>query len=107
VENRARKIMSDDNKNIIVVDITVANCQIRALKPKDEYQTMPMPNTDTEKLVWWNSVDPGRINNRLYGTLKGQALKKAEKLVNENGGINIPGEYGSLEIDEKDFEAAQ
>jgi len=39
--------------------------------------------------------------------LKGQALKKAEKLVNENGGINIPGEYGSLEIDEKDFEAAQ
>jgi hypothetical protein len=33
--------MSDDN-NIIVVDITVANCQIRALKPKDEYQTMPM-----------------------------------------------------------------
>ena len=96
-----------NNNNKIVVDVTVANCQIRALKPKDEYQTMPMPNTDTEKLVWWNSVDPGRLNNRLYGTLKGQALKKAEKLVNENGGINIPGEYGSLEIDEKDFEAAQ
>jgi hypothetical protein len=95
------------NNNKIVVDVTVANCQIRALKPKDEYQTMLMPNTDTEKLVWWNSVDPGRLNNRLYGTLKGQALKKAEKLVNENGGINSSGEYGSLEIDEKDFEAAQ
>ena len=44
MENSARKIMSDDNKNIIVVDITVANCQIRALKPKDEYQTMHAMN---------------------------------------------------------------
>ena len=46
------------NNNKIVIDVIVANCQIRALKPKDEYQTMLMPNTDTEKLVWWNSVRP-------------------------------------------------
>jgi hypothetical protein len=35
--------------------------------------------------------------------LKGTALAKAAKLLNQNGGINISGEYGSIEIDEKEF----
>ncbi len=94
---------NNNNNNIIIVDVTVADNQIRALKPKDEYQTMLMPNTDTEKLLWWNSVDPGRLNNRLYGTLKGQALKKAQKLVDSQGSISTSGEYGSIEISEEDF----
>jgi hypothetical protein len=35
--------------------------------------------------------------------LKGAALAKAAKLLNQNGGINISGEYGSIKIDERDF----
>jgi hypothetical protein len=42
---------------IVVVDIIVANCQIRALKPRIEYQNIPMPTSDAEKAIFWNTVD--------------------------------------------------
>lgn len=38
----------------------------------------------------------------MFRTLKGKALRKAEKVVDKYGGINISGVYGSIEIDERD-----
>ena len=96
--------MTTTNTTItIIVDVTVANCQISAFKPSEQFQNMPMPTNDTEKILFWYTVNTNRLNNRIYGTLKGKALRKAQKLVNENGGISTRGEYGSIEIDEKDF----
>ena len=85
---------------MIIVDIDVANLQIRAAKP--QIQT-PMPNDDVGKILFWNSVDLDRLNKREYGELKGKALRKAERIVNKFGGINISGQYDSIEIDERDF----
>ena len=53
----------------MIVDITVADRQIRAAKPAD-----PMPYGDAEKARWWSNqlVDlGGRINHRQYGYLTG------------------------------------
>jgi hypothetical protein len=44
----------------------VWNCTIRAFKPDD--QTNPMPNDDAHKILWWNTVDSKRLNNRQFGT---------------------------------------
>ncbi len=41
----------------------------------------------------------------MYGRLKGTALAKAFEIVRDNGGLDIAGEYGSIEIDDKEFEA--
>jgi hypothetical protein len=45
-----------------------------------------------------------RLQNRTYGRLKGKAMEKAYNVVMGNGELNISGEYGSIEIDDKDFE---
>ena len=95
-------MMPDDNNNIIVVDVIVANCQIRALRPVFDSKNA-MPNSDAEKLVWLNTTDSDRLNRRVLGSLSGKALKNAQKLVSKNGGINISGEYGSLLVSEEDF----
>jgi hypothetical protein len=93
----------EDNNNIIVVDVIVANCQIRALRPVFDSKNA-MPNSGAEKLVWWrNTTDSDRLNRRVLGCLCGKALKNAQKLVSKNGGINISGEYGSLLVSEEDF----
>ena len=92
--------MIDDNN--ILVDVIVANCQIRALRPVFDSKNA-MPNSGAEKLVWWNTTDSDRLNRRVLGSLSGKALKKAQKLVSENGGTNISGEYGSLLVSEEDF----
>ena len=94
--------MNEDNNNIIVVDVIVANCRIRALRPVFDSKNA-MPNSGTEKLVWWNTTNSDRLNRRVLGSLSGKALKKAQKLVSKNGGINISGEYGSLLVSEEDF----
>ena len=65
----------------------------------------PMPNDDIHKVIFWNNVDPNRINKRTHGYLKGEALKRAHKIVDEFGAINRSGEYGSIEIDPQDFVA--
>jgi hypothetical protein len=98
-------MMPDDNNNnnIIVVDVIVTNCRIRALRPVFDSKNA-MPNSGAEKLVWWrNTTDSDRLNRRVLGSLSSKALKKAQKLVSENGGINISGEYGSLLVSEEDF----
>jgi hypothetical protein len=94
--------MMPDENNIIVVDVIVANCQIRALRPVFDSKNA-MPNSDAEKLVWRNTTDSDRLNRRILGSLSGNALKKAQKLVSKNGGTNISGEYGSLLVSEEDF----
>ena len=48
---------------------------LMALKPDIQILT---PNTDAEKIIWWGTVDLQRLNKRVAGTLKGNALKKAE-----------------------------
>jgi hypothetical protein len=50
-----------------------------------------------------NNVPISWLNKREFGYLKGAALKKAERIVDKLAGINISGEYGSIEIDESDF----
>jgi hypothetical protein len=84
----------------MIVDVTVANCSIRAEKPAQEYQNMPMPTNEVEKIIWFESagLPSDRLNKRQFGYLKGKALTKAQKIVNENGGINTSGEYGSISI---------
>jgi hypothetical protein len=98
-----RIYMIDDNNNSILVDVIVSNCRIRALRPVFDSKNA-MPNSDVEKLVWWqNTTDSDRLNRRVLGSLCGKALKKAQKLVSENGRINISGEYGSLLVSQEDF----
>lgn len=84
----------------IIVDIVVSNCQIIAAKPALQ---IPMGNSDVEKMLFWNTAPVERFNQRVYGDLEGAALRKAEKIVNKEGGINISGEYGSIKIDESEF----
>lgn len=45
-----------------------------------------------------------RLDSRTFGKLKGAALKQAYKVVRDNGGLDISGEYGSLEVSDKDFD---
>ena len=62
-------IKNNNNKNYIIVDITVAD---------------PMPHGDAEKAIWWNNqlVDlAGRINHRQYGYLTRKALRQASRIV--------------------------
>jgi hypothetical protein len=74
-------INTNTNTKQIIVDITVANCQIRGAKPI--IQNDPMPTFGVEKIVWWNTIrNIDRLNNRIYGTLKGNALKRAKQVVN-------------------------
>jgi hypothetical protein len=75
--------MNNNTVKKIIVDITVANCQIRAARPK--HQHIPMPTLEAEKFLFWNTVDLKRLNERDYGTLRGNALIKARQLVNREG----------------------
>jgi hypothetical protein len=88
--------------NIIVVDIIVSNLSIKAARPKHQ-TTLPMPTHEAEKFLFFNTVDLKRLNDREYGSLKGKALEKAKRLVNNKGGINMSGEYGSMETSDEDF----
>ena len=62
---------------------------LMALKPDIQILT---PNTDAEKIIWWGTVDLQRLNKRVAGTLKGNALKKAEKIVDKYWMINMSDE---------------
>lgn len=62
---------------------------LMALKPDIQ---ISMPNTDAEKIIWWDNVDLQRLNKRVAGTLKGNAFKKAEKIVDKYWMINMSGE---------------
>ena len=51
----------------------------------------------------WNNVNVDRLNKRQRGTLKGRGWRRARRIVNMFGSIYTSGEYGSIEINEKDF----
>ena len=44
-----------------------------------------------------------RVEQRVFGKLKDAALKEVFRVVRNNGGLDISGEYGSLEINGKDL----
>jgi hypothetical protein len=48
-----------------------------------------------------------RFENRVFGRFKGAALKEAFRIVRDNGGLDVSGEYGSIEVDDSDFEASE
>lgn len=81
----------------IIVDIDVWNCQIRA--SKREIQTY-MPNNDVGKMIFWNYVNSERLNKKTYARLKGREYRKAERIVDKFGAINISGQDGSIEVAE-------
>ena len=84
----------------IIVDLDVWNCQIRAFKPEIQ---VPLRNSDVEQMLFWKGAPSDRLNKRVMGTLRGAALKKAKRMINRNGSLNLSGIYGSIEIDESDF----
>ena len=84
----------------IIVDIDISNCQIRAFKP--QIQTF-CKNDDISKILFWNTYEPDRLNKRQLGSLRGDALKEAAKIIDKYGSINTIGFYDSLKIDKKDF----
>jgi hypothetical protein len=85
----------------IIVDLEVWNCEIRAFRPED--QNNPMPVDDMGKKLFWNTAPTERFNNRQFGTLKGNALREARCIVDKYGSISTSGTYGSIQIDEQDF----
>jgi hypothetical protein len=83
-----------------IVDLDVWNCQIRACRPEIQ---VPLRNSDVEQMLFWKCAPSDRLNKRVMGTLKGTGLRKAKKVIDRNGSLNMSGIYGSIEIDENDF----
>jgi hypothetical protein len=48
-----------------------------------------------------------RLENRIFGKFKGAALEEAYRIVRDNGGLDVSGEYGSIEVNDSDFEASE
>jgi hypothetical protein len=84
----------------IIVDLDVWNCQIRAFKPEIQ---IPLRNSDVEQMLFWKGAPSDRLNKGVVGTLEGAALRKAKRVIDRNGSLNMSGIYGSVEIDESDF----
>lgn len=84
----------------MIVDIEVRGSQIKAFKP--EIQTF-CGNDDFTKSIFLETGHPDRMSKRESGCLKDNALKKASRIVNKYGAINMNGFYGSIEIDQNDF----
>jgi hypothetical protein len=98
----------------MLVDIVVRNHEVVAAKPiKEAVPPIILVRTESGSVlpaVKWTGLEnlsgsclEGRLQDRIYGRLKGAALKEAFKIVRDNGGLDIQGEYGSLEISDKDF----
>ena len=85
----------------IWIDLDIWDCQIRAYRPED--QNNPIPNDDIGKMIFYHNAPQDRLNKRTFGTLKGNALRKARRIVDMHGSISTSGIYGSIEIDERDF----
>lgn len=54
-------------------------------------------------MLFWKCSPSERLNKRVRGTLNGAALRKAKRVIDRNGSLNMSGIYGSIVIDEKDF----
>ena len=91
---------------MIIVDVVTDLADVslvRAVKP--QIQSM-MPTNKDEIDIWWETViveNKERLTKRQLGYLKGKALQRAKRLVEKNKDINTRGEYGSIEVDEREF----
>jgi hypothetical protein len=92
--------MTTNNNKKILVDIIVADCMIRVLKPVD--QSLPLPTSTEDKILFCNTVPADRLKHRVSGRLKGKALVQAADLVSKYGNISTSGECGSIYVDETD-----
>ncbi|MGA7897658.1 MAG: hypothetical protein WCA39_02220 [Nitrososphaeraceae archaeon] len=54
-------------------------------------------------MLFWKGSPSERLNKRVMGTLKGAGLRKAKRVIDRNGSLNMSGIYGSIVIDETDF----
>lgn len=96
----------------MLIDIIVKGGQILAAKPisKVAAPIIMIELVDGVRCptIKWKSGSCDtlreRLANREFGRLKGKAMEKAYNVVMENGELNISGEYGSIEIDDEDFE---
>jgi hypothetical protein len=99
----------------LLVDIVVRNHEVVAAKPTQKMvppiilvrtesgNVLPVIKWDGYQSYGWNQ----RLGSRTFGTFKGAALKEAYRIVRDNGGLHISGEYGSIEILDGDFEASE
>jgi hypothetical protein len=83
-----------------IVDLDVWNFQIRAFKPEIQ---IPLSSSDVEQILFWKDAPSDRLDKRVRGRLKGAALRKAKRVIDRNGSLNMSGIYGSIVIDESDF----
>ena len=104
----------------MLVDMIVLNHKVVAAKPTKEI-VPPIIKVRTESSYVLPAIECSgsassnysgsglerRLQRRVYGRLKGAALKKAFKVVCDNGGLDISVEYGSLEINDNDFEPSR
>jgi len=94
----------------MLVDIVARNHGVVAAKLTK--QVVPLIIlVRTETAVKWPDRFSGseleeRLQNRVYGRFKGAALKEAFKVARDNGGLDISGEYGSLETSDDDFKSS-
>jgi hypothetical protein len=99
----------------LLVDIVVRNHEVVAAKPN---MKMPVPiilvRTESDNVlptIKWNGPTTytlnARLENRIFGKFKGAALKEAQRIVRDNGGLDVGGEYGSIDIEDKEFEASE
>jgi hypothetical protein len=95
----------------LLVDIVVSKGEVVAAKPASDMAPPIILVTLTDGVVipaikWLTGSCDSlniRLQNRIYGHLKGKALEKALRVVMENGELNIAGEYGSIEINKREF----
>ena len=86
---------------------------IAAKPPKNIASPPPIILVRTEggnvlPVIKWNGYESyswhERLEGRIFGRLKRAALQEALRIVNVNGSLSEAGEYGSLEIDNSEFE---
>ena len=53
-------------------------------------------------MLFWKGSPSERLNKRVMGTVKGSALRKAKRVIDMNGSLNMSGIYGSIVIDVSD-----
>jgi len=95
----------------MLVDIVVYNHEVIAAKPtKEEVPPIILIRAESGCIlpaIKWNGDESygwaQRLENRTFGRLKRGALKEVFRIVRDNGGLDVSGEYGSIEINDKDF----
>jgi hypothetical protein len=101
----------------LLVDIVVRKHEVVAAKPtKEIVPPIILVRTESGSVlpsIKWSGSETSnysgsgleeRLQLRVFGKLKGAALKEAYRIVRDNGGLDISGESVSLEVQDTDFE---